>query len=407
LTNWPALDVAIGLSFTFFVLSLVCTSLNEVLATVFNWRAKTLERWIGTVLSDPSQLESLIPQIQSVLNDLQLPADTEQNVTSILTDASASVKNLESSLRVQLHAAGIDGSARDDLVSKLLAARDASLAATTQPGSPKSLREKQRAAATDFFNHPAVASLVKQPRWGPESLPITGPRQGRRPSYVPASTFATYLLQNATGGSSVDASLSEIMARLPGAIRVAASDLVAQVPGSAAGGAAATELAALRSRIEQWYDQSMQRVSGWYKRHVQLVLAIIALLVAGALNADTIQIANSLWTNTTLRSAIVANAGRAVANPSTVPTSAQVKAQLDQVHALNLPLGWGRAGKGSWNEPTSARLWASKIGGILITVFALMLGAPFWFDLLGRFVQIRASGDKPVSAATQDASASA
>src|SRR5262249_3768892 len=137
-------------------------------------------------------------------------------------------------------------------------------------------------------------------------------------------------------------------------------------------------------------------VSGWYKRHVQLVLAFIALLVAAGLNADTIQMANSFWTDTTLRNAIVANAGRAVANPSSTGKSpGTVKTELDQVHALNLPLGWGPAGTGAWNKPDSARLWASKVAGILITVFALMLGAPFWFDLLGRFINIRASGDKP------------
>jgi hypothetical protein len=34
-----------------------------------------------------------------------------------------------------------------------------------------------------------------------------------------------------------------------------------------------------------------------------------------------------------------------------------------------------------------------------------MLGAPFWFDLLGRFVSIRGTGTKPSPAATDGSSA--
>ncbi len=33
--------------------------------------------------------------------------------------------------------------------------------------------------------------------------------------------------------------------------------------------------------------------------------------------------------------------------------------------------------------------------GFLITALAITMGAPFWFDLLNRFVNIRAGGNKP------------
>ena len=33
--------------------------------------------------------------------------------------------------------------------------------------------------------------------------------------------------------------------------------------------------------------------------------------------------------------------------------------------------------------------------GFLITAFAITMGAPFWFDLLNRFVNVRAGGNKP------------
>src|SRR5437867_3218161 len=51
----------------------------------------------------------------------------------------------------------------------------------------------------------------------------------------------------------------------------------------------------LRQRVERWYDDAMERVSGWYKRRVQVALALIGLVVAITLNADTLQIVRTLW----------------------------------------------------------------------------------------------------------------
>jgi hypothetical protein len=55
---------------------------------------------------------------------------------------------------------------------------------------------------------------------------------------------------------------------------------------------------------------------------------------------------------------------------------------------LSLPLGWR-------SSPGSITAWASKIAGLLFTTIALSLGAPFWFDLLSRFVGVGSSGQEP------------
>jgi hypothetical protein len=36
-----------------------------------------------------------------------------------------------------------------------------------------------------------------------------------------------------------------------------------------------------------------------------------------------------------------------------------------------------------------------KILGLLVTVLAISLGAPFWFDLLNRLVNLRSTGKPP------------
>jgi hypothetical protein len=49
--------------------------------------------------------------------------------------------------------------------------------------------------------------------------------------------------------------------------------------------------------------------------------------------------------------------------------------------------------EGGWQQSPMA--WAAKIIGLLITSLAISLGAPFWFDLLSKFMNVRAAGVKP------------
>src|SRR2546421_13020723 len=44
LMNFPALDVALGLAFIFFVLAITCSGINEAMASALRWRAQDLER---------------------------------------------------------------------------------------------------------------------------------------------------------------------------------------------------------------------------------------------------------------------------------------------------------------------------------------------------------------------------
>ena len=50
-----------------------------------------------------------------------------------------------------------------------------------------------------------------------------------------------------------------------------------------------------------------------------------------------------------------------------------------------------------WNDPAfwSVTGWLIAIAGWLITGIAATLGAPFWFDLLGKLIKLRGSGSKP------------
>ena len=48
------LDVGLGVIFIYLLMSVVCSSINEVIAWVFGWRSKTLKMGIQQLLSDPA-----------------------------------------------------------------------------------------------------------------------------------------------------------------------------------------------------------------------------------------------------------------------------------------------------------------------------------------------------------------
>jgi len=155
------------------------------------------------------------------------------------------------------------------------------------------------------------------------------------------------------------------------------------------------DLTELRVRLERWYDDGMERVSGWYKRHVQLWLAVIGLALAIVVNADTLQLVNSLWADKTVRAAVVAEAGRTVQAGQRQTNLGDAAKEVQTIKALNVPLGWKLKRHDPRDLPHGLRSWFAKALGLLLTAVALTLGAPFWFDLLSKLVRVRGSGAPP------------
>ena len=139
---------------------------------------------------------------------------------------------------------------------------------------------------------------------------------------------------------------------------------------------AESEVGELKQRVADWFDAGMDRVAGWYKRQVKYSLLAVAAVVTIAVNADTIRIAEQLWLDDALRAAIAAAAEEAVA-------AGDLNRINERAQLATFPIGYPDHFPG-----ISARM----IVGWLLTIAAISLGAPFWFDLLGKIVHLRASG---------------
>lgn len=144
------------------------------------------------------------------------------------------------------------------------------------------------------------------------------------------------------------------------------------------------EITRFEAAVADWFDGSMDRVSGIYKRFSQLWAFLIALAVVVLLNIDTIHIAKVLWQQPSLAKGItVAPAG----------TAADALSQLTQ---LGFPLGWtGWPIEQYFSENLPLLGWMSAIVGWLITALATLFGAPFWFDLLQRVTRLKGTGPTP------------
>ncbi|MBD1813030.1 hypothetical protein NDA07_25665 [Microcoleus vaginatus DQ-U2] len=171
------------------------------------------------------------------------------------------------------------------------------------------------------------------------------------------------------------------------------------------GGDTQEQLQRFQKEIEIWFDQSMQRASGVYKRNARGVAILLGTAISVAANADTINIINRLSKDSMLRSNVnlyaqqlVANNAKTKSNNLTSLTKVQhdVDRALDQVA---LPFGWSEQNSLERDKQGNL-LWSAliiKLFGWILSGVAISMGAAFWFEALNKIINIRNSGKKPPS----------
>ena len=298
MASFPYLDIAIGISFVYLLMALVCSTVNESIAGVINSRGKTLEKGILSLLHDP------------------------------------------------------------DLKKK-------------------------------FYDHPLIQGIKQDD-------------DGRLPSYIASNKFALALMDILTGpnasANNADA-LCEGVKNLKDEAAKTALTAVLQNP----------QFKTDQERLEAWYEQSMNRVTGWYKRTSQIRIYVLAAAVTLFMNADSLKILKTLWSNPTMSALFLEEAkaslqnGRPDAHAQSTSTSQNDVITNGEKELLGQITGW----QGDWytNRPhhiTAADfgswIWyllKNRLGGWLITILAVSLGAPFWFDTLSRFMNVRSAGKPP------------
>jgi hypothetical protein len=173
-------------------------------------------------------------------------------------------------------------------------------------------------------------------------------------------------------------------------------------------------MTALQSRIETWFDDGMDRVSGAYKRWTQVYLFFIGIAVAVSLNVDSFAVVRTLSMDENARAAMVALAQSTVEpkpGAAQADREAAAKEALKQLNKLPLPIGWNdplakpSQERSAWKlfldkfKPAQSGSWRGEgvwtVVGWLLSGIAASLGAPYWFALLHQLLGLRNAGPKP------------
>jgi hypothetical protein len=276
-------EVVIGLAFVYFILSVIASHINELIAGVVGWRAADLERGIRNLLADAPGL------------------------------------------------------------------------------------------ADSVWQHGLVSGL--------------GGKPGRAPSYVPASNFASALIAALAADNPAPRDAKGIRTLVDALPPSNVHQVLLAIVNDAG-----EDVTKIRAGIEAWYNSAMDRVSGVYKRRIQWVTLGVAAVLTIFLGADSIAIETTLWQDQALRSALT-GAAQSAASSGGLPGG--LEDTVNTLTQFDLPLGWVVL-------PQTVFGWFLKVLGLLLTILAVSLGAPFWFDFLKQILKFnpRASGPAPASGAS-------
>jgi len=323
------LEVAVGLIFTWLILSVATAQVQDSIGTIFNWRAKFLEESISHMLKDP-------------------------------------------------------------------------------------------ALAKQLYDQPLIQALGEVDRKG----------RIKKPTNIPNATFAGALLDvimNAgKQGEEIPAnsmSIAQIRAgvrRLKSENPDLAGALERVLPGLEKESLELEDtIATYHKNVANWFDTTMNQASGWFKARAQVWAFVLGLAIAVIFNVDTLNITNQLWREPTLRALIVAKAQNetqagqpdvtsinksfeSLAIPvgwSTVPATDMSVCQWP-LKAANKPAIWsGGECRELSNIPKWGDFWGwvIKIFGLIVSGLAAMQGAPFWFDILRKIINIRSQTSSSAS----------
>ena len=240
------------------------------------------------------------------------------------------------------------------------------------------LADPSNVLATKLFQHPLIAGTA-QP--------------GTKPSYISSRNFTLALFDllapvNTTQARTLQDVRNSINQLPDTKMRATVLNLLDSAQG---------DLDIARKRVENWYDDTMERVSGWYKRRAQIIIFGIGLVLCCLLNCDTLMVLKELWNDQALRAAISESARTEAMHANPSPSVADVEQIVRNNSAP--PIGWKWAALGDVRGlPQSSEAWLWKVLGILFSTLAVTMGAPFWFDLLNTIVNLRLSGAPPETA---------
>jgi len=420
-------EVAIGLVFSWLLISIATMQAQEIIARITDKRATDLEKAIGNMLKNPDKLKEFYehPLIQSLVEPLDQKKTNrynELNGKEKLTWAESYQKWLCIPRKPSYIPAANFSEALFDIVIQAGTSESpihfALNDVKTAIGGLSQISQAEAKAAVDQIyklGQMAAESISQEQK---ESLLTTLHQSinwlGKTyPELKEPSERITILVRDYNQDLKKLFTSDLMLDNLQQGIQVLGKDkglgktlgsLLAGVEEFASG--TDTAIAVGKKNVETWFDNVMDRMSGWYKRWAQTLAFVIGLSVAVLFNVDSIYIAEQLWRNPAMRQASTIYIDNFVEKKTEGGLELNVndgEIVLKEIRKLDFPVGWNDS---RWNKSLGGKtlsgepwyylwFWLVKVMGWLITAGATMLGAPFWFDTLKKLVNVRNTGTNP------------
>lgn len=240
-------------------------------------------------------------------------------------------------------------------------------------------------------------------------------------TYVDANTLARALIGAAAPGGGAAAPTVGSVAAAAGLLPDSGIRSALLSFAATAGG----DINKLVADLGHWIEESLTTLGESYKRMAQRNSLAVALGLAVFLNIDMIAITKALYQNPALREAMVREAAALVEKADSealnkcLTLDAAARQADEKCRILfslaeglqsksgtlgQLPIGWGsttatakEAVMTDDGRLNRAWIWAaiSAVAGWVLSALAISLGAPFWFELLNRLVNLRYGRAKP------------
>jgi len=408
----PIIDLAIGLTFVFGVTAALASFVTELISRILGLRGAYLLSGLRELVDDGVSSTDLT----NVAGDYKAIRDLMQPTSPRATDTTELPPPVTEQASDQPPAAQQPPDqppAAQQPPDQPPAERKASVTAALLGGPVLSSQGVAGQLSSRKLTLGPTRSTGRLPKMTAEKTTIGRLWRQRRslPSYISAKSFGEAVIDLVVPnpqGETTMASIEEIIGKLPPTLpfRQSLESLVKNADG---------EVGQFRTSVEQWYDDHMDRVSGWYKRHVGKITLAAGAVIVILLNLNALTIGRTLYTENAVSAAVSAVATKAA--PSSCSTASQqcladLEGQLSAAAAAGLPVGWGTVR--ACTQPGAHCNWLDKRGifspygssgwqlvlvivGFLIMIISVLPGAQFWFGLLTKLSALRAAGPKPAS----------
>lgn len=430
-------DLAIGLILAFLLLSLLVSGINEGIVRLLGIRSKFLWAYLRDTLDGAetadgtSRLDRILDALKRFGRKARTPLTQAASPEEGRSRLPASVLGVFARLPFGRDprpafsrqpppvesaplAAAADSVAAEQMAAEQMAAEQATAGqaasaeapagASADPAHPAGQADPEETAVLTV--DPAAVGVLP-PDQGKSMAELLHERlqeidhakRGRTSiADIPPARFAVAVMEIATEHGGVEALMRDLDALKSPFSR----------PLKAVWDRASHDLEAFRHGVEDWFDGEMERLSLLYRRYVRWVLVALGLAVTLVFSMDSLEYGKTLLRDNAYRSAVTAfgQSGPQALEPlreqcapgqdpyacvtDVLSTPAFVKIFTHAPVSVTMDAAdgpaWGWHGGDWWQRLTSPGHWP----GFLITLIALLFGAPFWWDILRRVSGLRA-----------------